>query len=385
MGIAGAEECRRVELEELRRISERACMLASRRKDSDEFHGRRVSSHSSSDTDEDPGDELVCVTSGVSLLGLAVVNQLLQCGFSVRILLDNPEDRERVREMKSEGGGFRINDCKVSTLSANLMECDSLANAFEGCRGVFHTSSFIDPSGLTGYSKAMAEVEKKVSENVMEACARTSSVRYCVFTSSLLACIWRDGTQAELPPVVDHNCWSDPSLCVDKKLWYALGKLKAETAAWRIAKDRDIKLVTICSGLVTAPDLCMRNSTATLAYLKGAQEMYEQGLLATISLRRLAEAHVSVYEAMGENEAHGRYICFDQIIKTQAEAEALAREISVPVTKICQSQEAEAEEASTSTSSKFQLSNKRLFNLTSSRAPPNRCYSLTHFHNKTNF
>lgn len=90
MGIAGAEECRRVELEELRRISERACMLASRRKDSDEFHGRRVSSNSSSDSDEEPGDELVCVTSGVSLLGLAVVNQLLQRGFSVRILLDNP-------------------------------------------------------------------------------------------------------------------------------------------------------------------------------------------------------------------------------------------------------------------------------------------------------
>ncbi|CAK9322571.1 unnamed protein product [Citrullus colocynthis] len=374
MGIAGAEECRRVELEELRRISERAYMLASRRKDSDEFHGRRVSSNSSSDSDEEPGDELVCVTSGVSLLGLAVVNQLLQCGFSVRILLDNPEDKEKVREMRSEAGGVRIKDCKVSTLSANLMECDSLANAFDGCRGVFHTSSFLDPSGLTGYSKAMAEVEKKVSENVMEACARTSSVRYCVFTSSLLACIWRDGTRAELSAVVDHDSWSDRSLCVDKKLWCALGKLKAEKAAWRIAKERDLRLVTICSGLVIAPDLGIRNSTATIAYLKGAQEMYEQGLLATVSVRKLAEAHVNVYEAMRENEAHGRYICFDQIIKTQAEAEALAREICVPLTKICQSQE-----ASTSTSSQFQLSNKRLFNLTSSSAPPTHCYSLNAF------
>lgn len=102
--------------------------------------------------------------------------------------------------------------------------------------------------------------------------------------------------------------------------------------------------------------------------------MYEQGLLATVSVQRLAEAHVNVYEAMGENEAHGRYICFDQIIKTQAEADALAREICVPLTKICQSQE-----ASTSTASQFQLSNKRLFNLTSSRAPPTRCYSLNAF------
>lgn len=62
------------------------------------------------------------------------------------------EDKEKVREMRSEAGGVRIKDCKVSTLSANLTECDSLANAFDGCRGVFHTSSFLDPSGLTGYS-----------------------------------------------------------------------------------------------------------------------------------------------------------------------------------------------------------------------------------------
>ncbi|KAA0053663.1 cinnamoyl-CoA reductase 1-like isoform X1 [Cucumis melo var. makuwa] len=377
MGIAGAQhQCRTVDLEDLRRISERTPM---HRKDSDDFYGRRVLSNSSSDTDEEPGDELVCVTSGVSLLGLALVNQLLQRGFSVRILLDNPddaEDGEKVREMKlkSEAGG---GVSRISTLSADLTESHSLVNAFEGCRGVFHTSSFIDPSGLTGYSKAMVEVEKKVSENVMEACARTSSVRYCVFTSSLLACIWRDGTRAELPPVVDHDCWSDRSLCNDKKLWYALGKLKAEKAAWRIAKERDIKLVTICSALVTPPpNLSTTNSTPTIAYLKGAEEMYEQGLLATVSVRRLAEAQVNVYEAMGENEAHGRYICFDQIIKTGAEAEALAREICIPITKICQSQE---EEASTSTSSKFQLSNKRLFNLTSSRAPSTRCYSLNAF------
>lgn len=109
--------------------------------------------------------------------------------------------------------------------------------------------------------------------------------------------------------------------------------------------------------------------------------MYKQGLLATVNVRRLAEAHVNVYEAMGENEAHGRYICFDQIIKTQAEAETLAREICVPVSKICQSSEPETEaEASTSTSTKFQLSNKRLFNLTSARAPP-RCCFLNHFPN----
>lgn len=104
--------------------------------------------------------------------------------------------------------------------------------------------------------------------------------------------------------------------------------------------------------------------------------MFDLGILATVSVQRLAEAHVNVYEAMGENRAHGRYICFDQIITTQAEAEDLATEIGVDVTKIYQSQEAST---SGSASGKFQLSNKRLFNLTSATAPPSRCCFQTHF------
>ena len=39
--------------------------------------------------DDDEGS-LVCVTSGLSYLGLALVNQLLLRGFSVRITVDNP-------------------------------------------------------------------------------------------------------------------------------------------------------------------------------------------------------------------------------------------------------------------------------------------------------
>jgi hypothetical protein len=68
--------------------------------------------------------------------------------------------------------------------------------------------------------KYMAEIEMKVSENVMKACARTPSVTKCVLTSSLLACIWRDNTQYDLSSVVNHDCWSDESLCTDKKVFF---------------------------------------------------------------------------------------------------------------------------------------------------------------------
>jgi hypothetical protein len=68
--------------------------------------------------------------------------------------------------------------------------------------------------------KHMANLEAKAAERVIEACVRTQSVRKCVFTSSLLACVWRQNYPHDrrLPTRLDENCWSDESLCHDKKV-----------------------------------------------------------------------------------------------------------------------------------------------------------------------
>ncbi|KAK7266081.1 hypothetical protein RIF29_18721 [Crotalaria pallida] len=122
----------------------------------------------------------------------------------------------------------------------------------------------------------MAEIEVRVAENVMEACSRTPSIKRCVFTSSLSACVWPDNAESNLYLTINHSSWSSESLCIDKKLWYALGKMRAEKAAWRIANERGLKLTTICPALIIGPEFCRRNPAATIAYLKGAQEMYSQ-------------------------------------------------------------------------------------------------------------
>lgn len=67
----------------------------------------------------------------------------------------------------------------------------------------------------------MVDVEARASENVIKACARTPSVKKCVFTSSLLACLWQDRAQNENNSyVINHDCWSDESVCIDKKVTF---------------------------------------------------------------------------------------------------------------------------------------------------------------------
>ncbi len=76
-------------MEELKRLV--ACAGLSHRKDHEDFQGSRFSS-TDFDVDGDGAQKLVCVTSGVSFLGLAIVNCLLRRGYSVRIIIHSEGD-----------------------------------------------------------------------------------------------------------------------------------------------------------------------------------------------------------------------------------------------------------------------------------------------------
>ncbi|KAJ8750342.1 hypothetical protein K2173_014257 [Erythroxylum novogranatense] len=352
MGFIPTEESKKLEIDEFQRMLV-ACAGLNRRKDEEEFSG--LLGDSSMEID-DYREQLVCVTSGVSFLGLAIVDRLLSRGYSVRIIVDNEEDMEKLRELEGSME-MRSGNRRFSAVLAKLTDVGSLSEAFEGCRGVFHTSAFTDPAGVSGYTKPMADIEVKASENVIKGCARTSSVRSCVLTSSLLACVWRDDSPQNISSVINHESWSDESLCIDRKLWYALGKLRAEKAAWRTADEYGLKLVTICPGLITGPKFLHRNPTATIAYLKGGQEMFANGLLATVDVIKLAEAHACVFQNINKT-ASGRYICFDRVIESRAEGERLALEVGIHANKICGY-------SSNYNRARFNISDRKLFNLMS--------------------
>jgi hypothetical protein len=86
--------------------------------------------------------------------------------------------------------------------------------------------------------------------------------------------------------------------------------------------------------------------------------MFKDGLLATVDVMKLAEAHTSVFEAMNKT-ACGRYICFDRVIQVEDEAERLAMEIGISANQIV------SEDASNCGPARFVLSNKKLCNLMS--------------------
>ena len=86
MGIVKSEERTRAELDEFRRMLMASAGLHRRKDHQDQLNG----AGDEIDRDNIERGGLVCVTSGLSFLGVAIVNRLLTRGYSVRIIVDNP-------------------------------------------------------------------------------------------------------------------------------------------------------------------------------------------------------------------------------------------------------------------------------------------------------
>ncbi|XVF06852.1 hypothetical protein REPUB_Repub06bG0086900 [Reevesia pubescens] len=251
----------------------------------------------------------VCVMDASGHLGSALVHLLLHKGYTVHAAVQHPE----AGEFQSVEG-VDCSDEKLRVFRADPFDYRSITNAMKGCCGLFYC--FQPPSDHSTYDEYMAEVEVRAAHNVLEACAQTDTMEKVVFTSSITAVIWNEGRNTASSHL-DEKTWSDINFCKKFKLWHALSKTVAEKSAWALAMDRGINMVTINGGLLMTPDL-----TITNPYLKGAAEMYEDGVFVTVELRFIADAHICVFEDIS---SYGRYLCFNHVINCSHDADKLAQ------------------------------------------------------------
>ncbi|RZR98754.1 hypothetical protein BHM03_00028219 [Ensete ventricosum] len=169
----------------------------------------------------------VCVTGGISFIGFAVVNRLLDRGYTVRLALQTQAEGDgdvwRDGQGRSVGGDGQRDGLGELVPSVRRLRrgVPYLKRGRSGGSIWLHgePSLFLVPCLKRGCPshchKHMAEKEVRAAELVVEACVRAQSVRRCVFTSSLAACVWRENTcprSSRRATIVDENCWSDQSV-----------------------------------------------------------------------------------------------------------------------------------------------------------------------------
>ncbi|KAL2921448.1 Cinnamoyl-CoA reductase-like SNL6 [Bienertia sinuspersici] len=299
----------------------------------------------------------VCVMDASGSLGSSLVNTLLQRGYFVHaaiqshfqdiedIVLD--EDTlhmvavgeadyrwwcdDNVCGLGGNGGGGKgcIGWC-LKILHADLLDYHSILDTLSGCSALFY--SFEPPLEHPVYDEHMTEIEVRAAHNVLEACAQTPTMEKVIFTSSATAVVWTDTrNDSSLSCDADEKSWSDISFCKKFKLWHAMSKTLAEKTAWALAMDRGMSMVSINGGLLldNSSNNLLNTSTTNNKqktsnlppYLKGAAEMYENGVLVAVDLKFLVDAHVCVFEEMA---SYGRYVCFNHVINCHKDAVKIA-------------------------------------------------------------
>ncbi|KAL9362682.1 hypothetical protein Peur_045467 [Populus x canadensis] len=257
----------------------------------------------------------VCVLDASTYVGSWILKGLLSRGYTVHAAIQkNNGETETEKEIR----GLGREEERLVVFEVDVLDYHSILIALKGCSAMFCCLDSRD-----GYDEKMVDSEIRGAINVAEACAQTDTIEKIIFSSSLTAAIWKESICSEKD--VDERSWSDQEFCRKLKLWHALAKTLSEQAAWALAMDRMLNMVSINAGLVLGPGVSQQNPLSTMSYLRGAAQMYENGVLAYVDVNFLADVHIRAFQ---DRSTCGRYFCFNQTVTTEEEAVKLAQSLN---------------------------------------------------------
>jgi nucleoside-diphosphate-sugar epimerase len=190
----------------------------------------------------------VFVTGGTGFIGTQLVNDLVQRGHPVHVLRRPTSNTEG---LKDEGIRLFIGD---------LMDCESIRNAMEGCTQVYH---------LAAYAKNWAKYSKTFYQNNVEGLcnvweiAKEFGVERVVFVSSIVSC----------GPTNPGELGDEEKKCFlpDCSTEYQASKIMGEQKACEY-RDRGLSVITVNPTRVYGPGKLTEGNSVTKMI-----DLYDQG------------------------------------------------------------------------------------------------------------
>ncbi|KAJ4971561.1 hypothetical protein NE237_004660 [Protea cynaroides] len=262
--------------------------------------------------------KIVCVTGASGYIASWLVKLLLAKGYTVKASVRDPNDPKKTEHLLALDGAKE----RLHLFKGNLLEEGSFDALVDGCEGVFHTASPVTHT-VKDPQAELIDPALKGTLNVLGSCAKATSVKRVVVTSSVAAVAY-NGKPRTPDVVVDETWFSDPEFCKDIKNWYAVSKTLAEVAAWKFAKEKGIDMITINPSMVIGPLLqtTLNLSTERILNLVNGAQTFRNATFGWVNVNDVANAHIQAFEIPSAN---GRYVLvsrvahISQIVKTLRE------------------------------------------------------------------
>jgi dihydroflavonol-4-reductase len=224
------------------------------------------------------------VTGANGHIGSHIVRKLIQRGKQVRALVRPASD------LRSLAG------LDVDLIRGDVLEAESMEEAFEGCHVVFHTAAVY--ALWARDESVILRTAIEGSTNVISACAR-AGVRKIIYTSSVAAVGFSDSPR-RLKTEHDYN--EDTSVPA-----YVTAKTVSEKTAKEIARRLGVKMVVVNPTLVLGPGDYKPTPSNIMVkqFVKLGSPFYYDGGANVVDVEDVAEGHILAEEKGRDGE---RYI-----------------------------------------------------------------------------
>ncbi|PWA43648.1 bifunctional polymyxin resistance protein, ArnA [Artemisia annua] len=256
----------------------------------------------------------VCVTGAGGYVASWVVKLLLSKGYTVHGTVRDPCNEEKNGHLKK----LKNAEERLHLFKADLLDYESLCDAFSGCIGVLHVASPVPGRHVSNPQLELLDPAILGTQNVLNACLK-AKVEKVVVVSSGSAVLWNPEWPSDKE--MDESCWTDIKYAKSLDQWYAVSKTLAEIETLEFAKQDDLTVVTICPSIVIGPMLQSTINATSLLLLSYIKEEGRSGGVTMenterpyVDVRDLSEAILLVFE---NPKSEGRYICSAYSIRTK--------------------------------------------------------------------
>lgn len=243
----------------------------------------------------------VMVTGANGHLGHNLTTDLRERGYDVRASVRDAADPEKTARLRLAG----VSDI----VSLDVTDGDRFRDAVAGVEVLFHVAATY--RYWTPGPEADAQMVRDSVEGATNAvrAAAAQGVRRLVMTSSTVTLPFARTPEAK----VDESSWR-----TDLRVAYFRAKTEAEQAAWALADDLGVAMVTILPGAILGPGF-VRGTPSTDLVENIMRGGYRTGVPPTnfpaVDVRDVVRAHVLAAEA----EVSGRFAVLNDVSPTLAD------------------------------------------------------------------
>lgn len=218
---------------------------------------------------------MIAVTGANGLLG----------SYIIRKLVEQKIPCVAIRRKNSDTSSLADIEQAVTWREADVLDYESLLEAFEGVTGVIHAAAVVS------YHKrdrdTLYAVNVEGTKHVVNACLQLGLNRL-LHVSSVAALGKEKGQQ-----LVDENSkWIEGNVVSN----YADSKYKAELEVWR-GQEEGLSTVVVNPSVILAPSDWNKSSAQLFKYAWQQRPFYTEGAVSAVDVRDVAECVVRLYES----------------------------------------------------------------------------------------